>query len=1228
MRFLYGLLLWLSITGCASEKPPVFKSAPAEKSRETTAAATVGSADSDTADDDAVAGAALRLNELLASNRSGLRDDAGESSDWVEIHNRANRALQLEGYRLTDDLEVLDKWVFPNQRIEADGYQLVWMSGLDRTSLAPDALRSSAAALPFETTLVAAGADWRYLPSGVDAQPGTADASPTGWTEIDFDDSQFELGPAGFGYGDEDDATQLPMGTSVVLMRREFLLEQPLESESLVLQVDYDDGFVAYLNGTRVAAVNAPAAEPGLSSLAVGNHEAGMPERFDLSEHAGLLRQGNNVLAVAGLNTSRTSSDLSIHPVLGILPSVCHASFRLKKKRGALYLVGADGKIVDQVEYADQVPDQSLGRSVDGAGEWGQYLTPSPGSANQGPQQPHPITSRITFVPEPGVCPANTEVQIEVGSVAEVDIRYTQDGSEPQASSAKYQGAITLDETKLFRAAAFVGDERAGDIVSATYLVGAAATLPVMSISMNPADFTEVHMRSAATGRGSERPAFLELFDTEGHRAVATGFGLRLHGGAGRRGSFQTKKSYRTYFRKAYGDGRLIPSVIPDAGVEDFDKLVLRANSNDRAPHGSSIRDQVIRDLHTDMGGLAAGGSWCVLLINGHSRGVYNITERMDEEFFASHLGPGEYDVMKTGETVLSGSRKGWDDLRGFVTSTDFSVDDNFKQLSQRVDIENFTSYIIVNLCLQNYDWPHNNWYAARRVPDGKWIFLCWDSEWGLGYRHPGVPDAPFGPQVDPYAFMDSGGAYGYGLIRLLFLAMLDNAGYRDYYQQEVRRHLSNALTTENILRQVHRHRDAIAAEIDVEYQARGYDKARWTQQLAEVEQFSQQCTQYFQQYTDAYFSYRSPPGGDNRVALIEDQDGRRHVIYRTAQGKLQWLVSQADGTSWSVQPVPIPATASPAAGRPVFYAQSPENVHVLYRGTAGHIHDLGMPASSAEDASWQHTNLTSLLQLPMARSDPSVTVVDGVPHVAYVDQDSRPRELWFDGAWKHHPLPVAPQPADGVEISSTDGGLHVTYRTLFGVPCEQTTSREAVAQGQRHWSHRLYHRLPAQGQPLGFNAGGRRRIIFRAAEQWPVREPFVFRWHARRQPGFREYDGPRDNLVQAWNDGRRTHRLQAVGEQQPPAAGNPYRVYDPKQDQHYFVYRDADGHVREATWKADAWSVTDLTALTGSPAAVSEPIGIVSGHSGSRHYVFTANDDHFYELYFDGEWHHRDIHP
>ena len=1162
----------------------------------------------------ASANGGLRLNEILASNRTGRLNDEGQTSDWIEIHNPGTAPVRLGGYRLTNDPNVPDKWAFPNNRIPAGGYHLVWMSGLDRVALAPQALRTSAATIPFETTLIQPGADWRYLLGSGNRQ------STIGWTAVGFDDSAFAVGPAGFGYGDEDDATELPFGTTAVLIRREFTLKEPLMSESLVLQVDYDDGFAAYLNGTRVAAVNAPAGEPNLDSVARDGREAGFAERFDLSSHAGLLRQGKNVLAVAGLNTHRESSDMSLRIALGVLPAVCHANFRLKKEGGSLYLIAPDGSIADRVEYQRQVADQSLGRPASSLADWGYFLTPTPGSANTGPQQPKPVKSRISFFPEPGAVGQGDKVRIRDKSSAAVDIRFTTNGSDPDGSSRLYREPIELVDSSLFRAATFIGNERASPVVPATYLVGRRPALPVLSVSMKPADFLEVHLQSSARGRGSERPAFLEIFNPDGERVAATGFGLRLHGGAGRRGGLDIKKSYRAYFRGIYGDRRVDHPIIPEAGVKEFDKLVLRSNFNDGRSHGSYIRDQVIRDLHRDMGALSSGGSWYVLLVNSASHGVFNVVERMDEEFFTSHLGPGEYDVIKTGDTVLSGTRQGWDELRDFISTTDFSNQANFEELSRRVDIGNFTSYVILNLWTLNLDWPHNNWYAARRVPDGKWIFLCWDAEWGLG-------GGPYDLDADPYAFIDSGGAYGHSLSRKLFFALIGNPGYSEYYQQEVRRHLNNALSPRNALRQVRRHRDAIAADIGHEFETRGYDEQQWHAKIAEMENFVRNCGDFFQRYTDEYFSYKTSPVIEDRVAMIEGEDGRRHVVYRAADGQLHELSVSPDGSRGQDSTITMLAKAPPAAGRPIAYSLGPGDPRVLYRGMSGHLHELSRVAGGADAGAWHHTDLTAQLDIPVAGCDPSVVVLDGVPHIVYADDTARLREIWLDEQWRHRPLPASPRPAGGIVVSHSERALHVTYRTMFGAACEQTLVLEAATEGRRSWSPRLIHRLPARGQPVGFNANGKRVIVFRAAEQWPSREPFVFDWIERnRQPDYRRYSGPRDTFVQALDIGHRFRDLEPIGTPAGQIAGNPCVIHDAKRNRDHLAYRDSAGHIREATRNGDAWRLTNPTTLAEAPPAAGEPSGLVSALTGSRYYVYRGREGDLHELCFDGSWSHRNL--
>ena len=1157
--------------------------------------------------------ASLRINELLASNRSGALDDTGNTSDWVELHNAGDKMLRLGKFRLWSGGAKPSAWALPNIAIAPGGYQLIWMSGLDRVSLSPEALRTSTATLPFELTLVPSDAKWKYL------VPSRRGELADDWTAVDFDDNKFALGQAGFGFGDDDDATQLPVGTGMVLLRHTFQLpEQPL-SQSLVLEVDFDDGFVAYLNGTRVAAVNAPRGKPDANSMATKGREAGTADRFDLSAHSNLLRKGKNVLAIAGLNAGRGSSDMSLIAGLGFLPTTLHTNFRLAKKGGEIKLSASDGRVVDSVRYGEQVPDQSYGRAPGGDHKWGFFLMPTPGSLNAGPQQFKPVEPKLKFSPKPGVHGAEIEVRITSEESTAVDIRYTRDGAEPTAKSQRVDGSIQLDKTGLFRAAAFVGEERVGAIKSATYLVGRQPTLPVISISMKPEDFYEVHMRSSATGRGSERTSHMEIFNTKGKRKVSTGFGLRLHGGFSRRGDFKAKKSYRAYFRDVYGLPKLKYNIIPTAGVKDFDKLILRANGNDRAPGGAYIRDQLMRDLHKDMGGLVSNGTWCLLYVNGNNYGVYNLAERMDEEFLASHIGKGEYDIMKTGNTILSGTRDAWEELGRFIGSTDISRKENYELLKKRVDIEDFTDYIILNLWGQNYDWPHNNWYAARKLPEGKWQFMCWDSEWGFR-------GGPYKPENDSYAFIDSGGAYGFSTQRKMFIALLGNPEYRKYYQAEVYRHLNGALSEENVLRRTRELRDVIAKEIGYEYSANKYDIKVWHREIEEVEEFSRIAGERFRKWTEDYFAFRNKPVSNHGISRLENKAGYRHIVHLDAAGKWIELVAEPNSKDWSICTLPL---SPPASGRPALFALKKDERRLVCRGIDGHIYEYASASNSGADGNWKRQNLTEMLGLPKAAADPSVMVANSVPHVVYVDELGEIRELWFDGQWRQFPLPAMPR-AEGGIVASLDGStLRVIYRSMFGVPYEQSLNLESATAKNRSWRTEGVHRLPAKGQPLGLTVNGRRDAVFHVTHDWPRRPPFVFDWNERRRvPGYFTYEGDRNALVYAKEIGQRFKNQYNIP-QTADQLGNDFTLlHDTKNNRHYLAFCSSVGGISESVLKGKDWNTTNLSEEVDVPRAKGSPIGWADAKNGTRHYLYQGENSEVYQLSFDGKWTHQVLLP
>ncbi len=73
------------------------------------------------------------ITEFMAVNESGLADEDGDFSDWIEIHNPDSTAILLAGYHLTDQAANLGKWTFPAITLNPGAYLIVFASGKNRT---------------------------------------------------------------------------------------------------------------------------------------------------------------------------------------------------------------------------------------------------------------------------------------------------------------------------------------------------------------------------------------------------------------------------------------------------------------------------------------------------------------------------------------------------------------------------------------------------------------------------------------------------------------------------------------------------------------------------------------------------------------------------------------------------------------------------------------------------------------------------------------------------------------------------------------------------------------------------------------------------------------------------------------------------------------------------------------------------------------------------------------
>ena len=168
-------------------------------------------------------------------------------------------------------------------------------------------------------TVVRDTQQWKYIVP-------TATTS-VNWNQPNFDASTWQTNTGGFGFGDNDDGTIIPNGSISVYMRKSFNITDINALSKIIFHMDYDDGFIAYINGVEIArnnlgTIGQPAA---FNLLASASHEAqlyqnGLPDQFifNPAQFVNFLFQGTNVSCVQVHNQTATGGDLSARPFLSL----------------------------------------------------------------------------------------------------------------------------------------------------------------------------------------------------------------------------------------------------------------------------------------------------------------------------------------------------------------------------------------------------------------------------------------------------------------------------------------------------------------------------------------------------------------------------------------------------------------------------------------------------------------------------------------------------------------------------------------------------------------------------------------------------------------------------------------------------------------------------------------------------------------------------------------------
>ena len=677
----------------------------------------------------------LRINEIMAAPRSGLRDEDGELQDWIELYNAGSERVWLNGYALSDNEEKLTKWFFPEGAyIDPGQFYLVFCSGKNRTG--------ESTGYPHTNFRLSAEGETITL----------ANALGQLVDRVVFDNLPVDCS---YGRNDQTGAWQVytlatpgaPNTDSGVARADEYLRALNFSRvyiSEVMASNDKVNAVAGSPNKDWVEIYNAGTETVDLSGWGLSDN-INWPRKWQFAQGTVIWPGQYKIVMLDGQNVTDTQG-------------AAHASFKLRRTGGeVLTLSDASGYILDKLFLPEIPTDYSYGRTW-GLGGFFYYDAPTPGAANG--------TGFLGFSQAPsfsvagGLYSSNVTVGIDVP--AGTKVYYTLDGSVPTLDKGTlYTGPFELTNTAAVRARAFETGKQPSNIISATYVLKTFFTMPVVCLVTDPDNLWNGQTGIFAAGDGVDllqyekipfknpKPVYTlmkeqkvrvsahaEMFEQTGETVFSQGvqFGIM-----GQFSLDMPQKTIKVMAKARYGSKYVEGKLFPDREYTQYRNFVLRNSGNDCVC--TRMLDGVQSRLVDQIDTTVIHQAWrpVIVYINGRYWGHYNLRERVDEYFVAQHEGldlsqAKTIDVLESNGTkktqVNNGSNAEWKEFIAKVkTLSPGRNPDDLQYILDRVDVDNYFDYVIFESFFANTDTGNIRYY---KVPGGKWRWIMYDMDYGL----------------------------------------------------------------------------------------------------------------------------------------------------------------------------------------------------------------------------------------------------------------------------------------------------------------------------------------------------------------------------------------------------------------------------------------------------------------------------------------------------------------
>jgi len=578
-----------------------------------------------------------------------------------------------------------------------------------------------------------------------------------------------------------------------------------------------------------------------------------------------------------------------------------HTNFKLKKSGEELLLSNPLGEVIDSIGPISLQADYSYGLLPYGNDQYTIFMAPTPNKANG-------HSSSINSSHPSGFY--SSEIQLALTPTnGNPEIHYTLNGKTPTVESPLYISSLPISnntsspnnfsaipttpsdgpahladfiwsepsnvyKANVIRYAGFEDSSRISPIYSKTFFIDSTInsryTFPILSIitdSLNLFDYdTGIYIPGkrfddegwgwAPAGnylnRGIdwERDAHVSYFEPDGPLAFETDAGMKMYGFGS---TMYPQKSFALYFRNEYGLHHIDYPIFKNMNNNQYKRLVFRNSGQDFL--ASHFRDALLQDLLSPLDLETQNFQPSTVFINGEYWGIFVIRQKYNKHYFKYNLGIQEenINILGTCGEVIEGSNIEYNALIEFIEANDLAIENNYSYVSEKVDIQNYIDYQIVEIYYANYDWPCNNSKMWKtNDSSSKWRYLIYDLDMSFG-----TYNSPYNKTSFHHATSTNNNWPHCECSNLLFRKLLENNNFKEQFTNRFAYHLNTTFNYQTILNKIDEFQTLFAPEMEEHIERWTYPNNidEWEAEIDVLKDFAKKRPCYIKEHIMDFFN-------------------------------------------------------------------------------------------------------------------------------------------------------------------------------------------------------------------------------------------------------------------------------------------------------------------------------------------------------------------------------------